>query len=256
MSNPEYDSCAAFYDLEYGHKNNDLDFYLDVAEDIGDPVLEIGVGTGRVAIDLATNGFNVVGIDNSSEMLKVAEKNIDALDNEIKSRIELHCADMRDFSLDQQFPLVIMPFRAFLHNLTIEEQLTTLENIKKHLTKDGVLAFDVFVPLYGVMSQQVWHDKVEPDELADAESGISIEIKVEHNAADQLLTIQNNYVHDKENSSRSAIMRYRYIFRYEMEALLRCAGYKVMDVFGGFDNEPYNFHSGIMVFIAQLEHAL
>lgn len=253
MATPEYDAFAAFYDLEYGHKDNDLDFYLDVAEEIGDPILEIGVGTGRVAIDLTTHGFTVVGIDNSPEMLKVAQKNVDALNNKISSQIELHCADMRDFSLEQKFPLVIMPFRAFLHNLTIEDQLATLENIKKHLTHDGILAFDLFVPLYGVMSQNEWHDKIEHDELADSESGISIDIKVEHNAADQLLTIQNKYVNEGNNSSRSAMMTYRYIFRYEMEALLRCAGYKVMDVYGGFDNEPYDFHSGIMVFIAELE---
>jgi SAM-dependent methyltransferase len=252
MSTPEYDSFAAFYDLEYGHKENDLDFYLDVAEEIGGPVLEIGVGTGRVAMDLAINGFDVVGIDNSPEMLKLARNNIDQLEHDVTSKIELQCADMKDFYLDQKFPLAIIPFRAFLHNLTIDDQLATLDNIKKHLTPDGVLVLDIFVPLYNVISQDVWHDKIEQDELAQDESGISLDIKVEHKVAEQLLTIENTYVNSNDNSTHSAVMTYRYVFRYEMEVLLRCAGFTVTDVYGGFDNEPYDFKSGIMVFIAEL----
>jgi SAM-dependent methyltransferase len=253
MDTPEFDSFAAFYDLEYGHKDNDLDFYLDVAKEIGGPVLEIGIGTGRVAMDLAINGFKVVGIDNSPKMLNLAKKNIHQLEHDVTSNIELHCADMKDFSLEQKFPLAIIPFRAFLHNLTIEEQLTTLDNIKKHLTPDGVLVLDIFVPLYSVISQDVWHDTIEQDEFAQTDSGISVDIKVEHKAAEQLLKIENTYVNSKDQSTHSATMTYRYIFRYEMEALLRCAGFTVTDVYGGFDNEPYDFKSGIMVFVAELE---
>ncbi len=247
MPTPEYDAFAAFYDLEYSHKENDLDFYLDLAEEYGGPILEIGVGTGRVALDLAQHGFTVVGIDNSAAMLKSAHKNCQRSAH--KDRIVLHQADMRNFSLHQRFPLVVMPFRAFLHNLTQDDQLATLAQIKKHLKADGILAFDLFVPLYNVMAQDEWHDRIESDELSEPDSGVSIDIKVEHHIEEQRLTIYNTYM-NRAASSQSAVMHYRYVFRYEMEALLRCAGYKVLNVFGGFAGEPYDYYSGVMAFIA------
>mgnify|MGYP005664894007 CR=1 FL=1 len=68
-----YDTFAQFYDLEYGHKDNDLDFYIDIAKQYGDPILEVGVGTGRVAFELAARGCHVHGVDNSKKMLQAAE---------------------------------------------------------------------------------------------------------------------------------------------------------------------------------------
>jgi SAM-dependent methyltransferase len=253
MKNGDYDAFASFYDLEYGHKENDLDFYLDMAEQYGSPILEIGVGTGRVAFDLAWHGYEVHGIDNSKEMLLIAEEHAGQQEAAVRSRLQLTRAAMQDFNLEQQFPLCIIPFRAFLHNLNMDEQLTTLSNIKKHLLPSGILAFDLFVPLYNVMAQKIWHDRIDQDDLAEADSGIFIDVNIEHKAAEQLLTIENIY-HDKiKNTRQSAIMQYRYIFRYEMEALLRHSGFRIMNVFGGFEKQPYDYHSGIMVFVAQRE---
>lgn len=251
MNNAEYDSFSAYYDLEYGHKENDLDFYLDMAEHFDSPVLEIGVGTGRVALDLALNGFEVFGVDNSRQMLDIAENKLGHFKKKLKAPVHLLCADMRDFSLQQKFTLAIIPFRAFLHNMTLQDQLDTLKNIKRHLKPQGMLALDLFVPLYSVMAQKEWHDKVEPHELAESGSGVSIDILVQHQPELQLLTIQNTYNDKAGKESHTATMKYRYIFRYEMEALLYAAGYKTVSVFGGFENQAYDFESGIMVFVAQ-----
>ena len=250
MTFTPYDRFAPFYDLEYGHKENDLDFYLDMAETFGAPVLEIGVGTGRVALDLSRNGFEVWGIDNSPEMLKAARQKVAELSKEEQARIVLQEADMRDFDLQQNFPLCVIPFRAFLHNLSMDDQLATLEHIRHHLTPIGFLALDLFVPLYDVMSQTTWRDRVEPHELAEDQSGVAIDICVEHQPENQLLNITNTYIDG--HSQTSAAMKYRYIFRHEMEALLRCAGFTLLEVYGGFENQAYDYHSGIMVFVAQV----
>ena len=246
----EYDEFAKYYELEYGHKDNDLDFYLEMAQNFGGPILEIGVGTGRMAFELAAQGYDVQGIDNSLAMLRVAEEKLRDM-GKVGSHVKLIHADMRFFFLGKKFPLCIIPFRGFLHNLTLDEQMKSLLNIKKHLVQDGFLIFDLFVPLYDVMAKEVWYDKIEPEELAEPDSGITVDVKVEHQPAEQLLTIQNSYIDNKAKSTQIARMKYRYIFRYEMEALLRCAGYTVKNVFGGFEKQPYDFKSGIMIFIAQ-----
>jgi len=54
---PNYDKLADYYDLEYFYKDDDIDFYLDAAREFGSPVLEIGIGTGRIALPLAEQGF-------------------------------------------------------------------------------------------------------------------------------------------------------------------------------------------------------
>lgn len=250
MSTAPYDKFARFYDLEYGHKDNDLDFYLDMAEAHRSPVLEIGVGTGRVAFELAQAGYGVVGIDNSRRMLKQAERRLALQSLETAQHITLVHADMRRFSLGITFPLCIIPFRAFLHNLTVDDQLATLRCIWKHLEPNGVLAFDLFVPLYHVMAGSEWQDRLEPQELADAEAGVSIDVHVRHRPARQLLRIRNSY-HQPDGKVVHADMTYRYVFRFEMEALLRECGFQVENVFGDFNRRPYNYRSGMMIFTAR-----
>lgn len=246
----EYDNFAKFYDLEYSHKGNDLDFYFEMADTFGDPILEIGVGTGRVALDLAYEGFYITGIDNSKKMLDVAENNLVTLPEENRSLLELVHADMRTFKINKQFPLCIIPFRAFLHNLNQKDQLRTLKQIYDHLQPGGIVALDLFVPLYHLFTKEEWFDDVSEDELAEEHSHVNINIHVKHDPAEQVLRITNTYVQNGE-PDQSATMHYRYIFRYEMQALLLAAGFKTLEVYGGFERQPYNYHSGIMVFIAQ-----
>ncbi|MDZ7315434.1 MAG: class I SAM-dependent methyltransferase [candidate division KSB1 bacterium] len=245
-----YDAFAPFYDLEYGHKDNDLAFYLDAAARYGDPVLEIGVGTGRVAIALAKAGYRVTGIDNSPEMLARAQQKAAELPQEAASRLTLVSADMRNFALEQTFPLAIIPFRAFLHNLTVKDQLATLRAIRRQLKPKGVLAMDLFVPLYSVISGRNWRERIEPEELADPAQNLTIDIKVRHRPEKQLLIIRNRYHSKITGETKTAVMQYRYVFRFEMASLLRECGYRQIRVFGEFDGRPYNYSSGIMIFVA------
>lgn len=245
-----YDPFAKFYDLEYGHKENDIDFYLDMADLYGERVLEIGVGTGRIAIPLAEEGIRVVGIDNSPGMLEEAKNNLNYCPKKIAEKISLQNADMRSFDLGEKFPLCIIPFRAFLHNLTQDDQVKTLQSIYNHLGPNGFLAFDLFVPLYSTIAQSSWKNDLTEEDLAEEDSGISISIDVCHDFQNQLFNIRNEYFQENKNIS-TASMTYRYIFRYEMEALLKLVGFKVVNVWGGFEKQPYDFNSGIMVFLAQ-----
>ena len=249
-----YDKFARFYDLEYGHKENDIDFYLDMAEEFGGPVLEIGVGTGRIAIPMVEEGFQVTGIDNSAEMIKVAQEYLAELPENSFENLRLFQQDMKELNLEQKFPLCIIPFRAFLHNLTQKDQLATLEKIYQHLEPGGILAFDLFVPLYSVISNDEWLDDIEEDELAIENSGVTISTFVKHNPVEQLMEIQNTYKSKSSSGQQEicdATMTYRYVFRYEMEALLTAAGFDTLHVWGGFEQQEYDFNSGIMVFIAQ-----
>ena len=105
-------------------------------------MLEVGVGSGRVAVPTALAGVPVVGVDTSEAMLDLARRRAGAHDLELT----LVHADMRDLPDLGTFPLVTVPFRAFLHLHDDGERLAVLRALHDRLDPGGTLAFDVFHP--------------------------------------------------------------------------------------------------------------
>ena len=121
----QHDLWADIYDA-MNTLTEDIPFYMDEAVESGGPVLELGVGTGRVAIPIAQAGVNVVGLDHSPRMLEVAKRKAKTAGLS-QRRLRLVQGDMRDFDVGQRFPLAIIPFRAFLHMYTVEDQKRCLQ---------------------------------------------------------------------------------------------------------------------------------
>jgi SAM-dependent methyltransferase len=130
-----------FYDL-FGAKD-DVDFYRQLAHEHGDRALELGVGTARLAIELAGDGVEVWGIDNSEHMLRAAKRKIAAEPPAVRSRITLRRADVRSFDLQETFSYIYFPSYTFDHLLTRGDQLSALRCIRRHLRPGGVYAFDL-----------------------------------------------------------------------------------------------------------------
>ena len=125
-----YNQFAEYYDIIYSDKVEDIEFYQLLARK-GKQALEIGCGTGRVSIPLARAGIHITGIDNSEKMLAILKKKIS--NEKLNPRPELILTDMRTLNLNSQFPLIIIPFRSFLHNRSQDDQIKTLKNIKELL---------------------------------------------------------------------------------------------------------------------------
>ncbi|HEW93607.1 hypothetical protein DRN87_05015 [Candidatus Geothermarchaeota archaeon] len=137
----DYDPWAEVYDLLYGDYRDDIEFYKNEAKKIDGKLLEIGCGTGRVYLELLKEGIDIYRIDSSYKMLeKLREK---ARKPNLIPKV--YQADMRNFKLEQSFKLIIT-FRMFLHNLTIEDQLSALKCCKEHLTRNGKLILNFFNP--------------------------------------------------------------------------------------------------------------
>lgn len=137
-----YDELGPAYDAWCRSVTEDIDFYVALAQESGGPVLEVGVGSGRIAVPTALAGVRVVGIDTSPEMLALAQAKAAAVGVEL----ELHRADMRDLSHLGRFGLVTVPFRALLHLRDDAERLAVLRGLRDRLAPGGRLAFDVFHP--------------------------------------------------------------------------------------------------------------
>ncbi|MGZ4292441.1 MAG: class I SAM-dependent methyltransferase, partial [Gaiellaceae bacterium] len=139
-----YDPIARIYDPWSVSVIEDISFYVDEAVASGGPVVELGVGTGRIAIPTAAAGIHVIGVDSSQGMLDVcAEQGRQA---GVEALLDLRLGDLRRPPVDERVPLVTCPFRAFLHLSSDEDRRTALAAAHRLLRPDGRLVFDVFTP--------------------------------------------------------------------------------------------------------------
>lgn len=142
------------YDAMYARIKDDIPFYKEYAIEAGE-VLEVGIGTGRIGFELAKAGIKLWGIDLDESMLEQSLKKLSELPSEVQKRIIIDKQDMRDFNLDHEFNLIIVPFRAFQHMLTPEDQKQALACFRKHLTSEGKLIIDLFDPCYDYLCEKI-----------------------------------------------------------------------------------------------------
>jgi SAM-dependent methyltransferase len=139
-----YDDIASFYDPWSRSVTEDVAFYVDEALASGGPVVELAVGTGRIAVPIARAGVDVIGVDSSRAMLAVAHNA--AEEAGVSDRIDLRVGDLREPPVAERVPLVICPFRSLLHMETEAEKLRALRAARALLVEEGRFVFDVFSP--------------------------------------------------------------------------------------------------------------
>jgi len=139
-----YDSIAGIYDPWSRSVTEDVGFYVDQALAAGGPVVELAVGTGRIAIPIAEAGIPVIGVDASPEMLAVARAAAESAG--VVELVDLRLGDLRDPPVSERVPLAICPFRSLLHMETEAEKLRALRAVHRLLEPEGRFVFDVFAP--------------------------------------------------------------------------------------------------------------
>jgi SAM-dependent methyltransferase len=138
----EYDAIARIYDPWSRSVTEDVPFYLEEARRTGGPVVELGIGTGRIAVPIACDGIRVIGVDSSRVMLEVCSERAALAGAEL----DLRLGDLRDPPVDEHVPLVIIPFRSLLHLHTDGDRRKALRAVRRLLEPDGRFVFDVFTP--------------------------------------------------------------------------------------------------------------
>jgi SAM-dependent methyltransferase len=137
-----YDKIARVYDPWSASVTEDVDFYVAEAVRAEGPVVELGVGTGRIAVPTALAGVAVIGVDSSAGMLEVAREYAASAGVEV----DLRLGDMRDPPVEGEFPLVTIPFRSLLHMQTDDDRRTALRAVRSLLAPGARFVFDVFTP--------------------------------------------------------------------------------------------------------------
>src|SRR5262249_36335484 len=130
------------YDTLLPVSENQLNFYVALAQRYPGAVLELACGSGQVIVPIAAKSTPAVGLDNSPEMLTAARRRADAAG----VRVELVEGDMRGFELGRQFSLIFIGRNSLLHLSEQSEYAALFSAVRRHLSPDGVFAFDIFKP--------------------------------------------------------------------------------------------------------------
>ena len=247
----DYTSFAELYDLFYEDFTEDIEMYLGFAERTGGSILEIGSGTGRVALALAAEGHTIVGLELAEALRAVAQHKADRA--QLTDRVQFSAGDMRHFKLDQHFGLIIVPLNTFLHNLTLDDQLATLACCKKHLRPGGLLVLDCFNPdpAHAADDRRLIVQRSVIDRDTGHPALLLLSRATDWNNQLQEITYLIDRI-DRSGAVQRAILptTYRFIFRHEMRLLLKVGGFDLKDEYGSYDLDPVEAGSDKLIVVA------
>lgn len=237
-----------FYDL-FGEKD-DVEFYVDQAMKHGGKSLELGVGTARLAIQLARAGVEAWGIDTSQHMLDAAEKNIAEEDPETQARLHMVLGNAVDFRLPEKFSMICFPSCSFDHILDPMDQRAALLNIKKHLAPEGYYVFDLYL-VKELKADKGW--VVQRKELEDGAKVIRSGYHVTK-PEQRLMSLDMWYDHVVDGRVAKRFYEGSDVYVHDVEgvrALLDETGYMIVEEYGDHHGNPYEEGDGLIVFVTR-----
>jgi SAM-dependent methyltransferase len=218
----EYDRIARLYDPWSVSVVEDVDFYVERAREAGGPVVELGVGTGRIAVPTASAGIPVIGVDSSAGMLEVCREYAER--EGVTHLLELRQGDLRDPPVEERVHLVTCPFRALLHLHTEEDRIRALRAARGLLVPGGQYVFDVFAPSREDIEET--HGR-----WVEREPGIWERADWDEGARTLTLSVRDD--------TSETTMALAWLSAIEWRRLLDVAGFDVEASYGWFDGRPY-----------------
>jgi SAM-dependent methyltransferase len=218
-----YDSIAELYDPWSRSVVEDVAFYVEEAERAGSPVVELAVGTGRIAVPTAAAGIRVIGVDSSPGMLEVCRERAELAG--VAGLLDLRLGELETPPVEERVALVTCPFRSYLHLLDDGARLRALRAARELLVPGGRLVFDVFAP--------------GDDDIADThgrwlEREPGIFERADWDSRERTLTLSVR----GDSGETSFVLAW--LSNEEWRALLERAGFHVIGCYGWFDRRPYN----------------
>jgi SAM-dependent methyltransferase len=223
----EYDAWAPVYDAWASEMTEDVDHYVALAREADGPIVELMVGSGRVALEVVRlTGKPVLGIDSSPAMLAIARERADALP------LALRLGDARDLELEEPAALIYVPFRSLLHLRGWEDKRRVFERVAASLRPGGRFAFNAFAFSHTIAAQL--------DGTTRDQGGVIHTLR--YAPADNRVDI----VRDD-----GATLHLWWATRSEWHGLIEVAGLELEAEYGWFDKRPLEDESAEFVFVAR-----
>jgi SAM-dependent methyltransferase len=239
------DFFARFYDLIYAkiRLGVDTEYFLRKIRESKGPVLEVGVGTGRLFTQAISGGADIYGIDISPSMIKVLKAR---LAKKYHNRVSVQ--DILDFETGKKFSLIMAPFRVFMHLTEISDQVNALDHVYKNLLPGGQFIFDLFVPDPNLLAKGLnnvvdFEGEYEPGETIRRITTSSPD------TINQIMDVTMRFEWTEKGKLNSGTWntKMRFFFRFELEYLLKQSSFRNYTIFGDYKEAP--LHPGSKEFI-------
>lgn len=248
-----YSEIVRYYDSENIGLIEDFGAYELLAARFGQPVLDVGCGTGRITLHLADQGIRIVGLDASQTMLDRANAHA-AKHGGSTSSIEWVLGDMREIDLGRQFGFAMFSFSGFMHLLESAEQIRTLQRIAHHLISGGGVALDLANPIPIFRADDV-NSLVVERMFTDMVTGHSV-MQQSLGTFDRISQIMSlTWVYDRIDETglvhRALVpQQVRYTLASEMRLLLQITGFEQIEIYGDYEFSPYTEDSPRLFVVA------
>ena len=239
---------AEEYDLVVGDYNDDRPLVEPWARSVGSPLLDLACGTGRMTIQLAQLGLDVMGVDVTPEMMALAKKKAAAQ----SLALEWVQADARSFQLGRQFAGIFMLENVFQFLPTRADQEAMLARVREHLLPGGQFLFETRNPQPRFLFATL-HPEEQTFTLPDGRRLVVNETQT----YDPITQIQHyrteRRTHYPDGSEATKLIRValRYVFPQEMEALLHYNGLQIRAVYGDWRQSPLTADSPAMIYVCE-----
>jgi len=250
-----YAGISDLYDLEHADFADDIDLYLNLALSTGDPILELGSGSGRLVVPLAEAGHRVTAVDRSPAMMERARKAV--AEHGLGDRVTFHPGEMVDADLAPggPFGLAIVALNGLLHLITQEEQRRTLAAIRRSLDPRGQLVLDLFNPSPDAL--RALDHSASHDGSWTREGGTRVDKFAARRVHPGRQILATDLWYDTIGLSgdlRRTATSYemRYLHRSEMDLLLELAGFEEVSVYGSYDLDPFEDPSERIIVTAEV----
>ena len=246
-----YAEIAALYDLEHDRFRDDLDLIHYIVETVGDPILELGCGTGRVLAHLSDLEMRLTGVDNSPSMLERARLRLEGV-----AEVRLIGAEMRATGLvDETFGVVLLALNTLMHASTLDAQRQVLAEAFRVLDPRGQLFIDLPNPLAGAIDfvdHQVVHEGTWDSEPAGRPvSKFSSRVV---NRTEQIVQTHVWYDIAGDLGRLSRIhtqFDLRYVYPAELLLMLELAGFIEPKLYGAYELDPFTDSSPRLIVTAE-----
>jgi SAM-dependent methyltransferase len=243
----------AYYAATYGQRIDDVAFYVQLARRTRGPVLEYGIGNGRVALPVARHGVPVVGVDHSAEMLADLRARLGAEPPDVRARVTFVRGDMRAVDLERRFSLVIAPFNAALHLYTRADVERFLARVRGHLAPQGRFVVDLSIPPLQDLARPPSKPFHAP-RFRHPTAGVIVRNRerFDYDPVRQVLFVSMEFEPvSGDQPGWMTPLAHRQFFPQEWEALLHYNGFDVDRVEGDFHGGPLAKESEVMVWHAR-----
>lgn len=235
--------------MTYARRVEDVAFYVALAEQARGPVLECGIGNGRIAIPMARCGVSVIGIDHSKPMLADLRKRLLAETPEVRARVRAIRGDVRRTQLTQRFNLVVAPFNTALHLYTRDDVEQFLARVRGHIAPRGRFVVDLSMPMVADLARDPSRPFRAPNFLHPT-AGVRVRNRerFDYDPLRQVLFVAMEFeAVDDAACAWMTPLAHRQFFPCEWEALLHYNGFEVERVDGDFQGGPLTQTSDVMI---------